>query len=632
MAPDVPSAGVAWPALEKRVDPLVQEIILAKGLPGMTVAITRSGKLALSKGYGYARRDKTAKTKMSETTRSKIGSTSKACITGPAAIKVLAKKGIDPATTRLYGPSGVFGGRYDEDIAKGVAFLPPPQIDQRRWYWGITIQDLFDHTAGFAESADIAGAAELFEIGDDKVTYHELHRHFLLTKRLIDVPGNYHYSNFGFGLFTLIIEKLSRKPYPDYVRDDYLKPLKLENRVRPERKHADSCDAWQHDRKTDGSLSLMSFGDSGPALAQGGFMASADDLARLMAHLADTYTNAEIDSMGWRRNDRGKLEHGGRLPGGTSYVAMFPDEYTSKSGVDLSEISVAVATNISTSDLDDLVNQLALVVPPSAVPSNFNAWDRPPKPTCEYVRHGVAASSYQQIYDDAKAAGYRLEWIDGYWDGSTVRFNVIFRAGSSLAHGPTHHNMTAAEYQHRYDEYKSKGFALVHVDSYAVGNDIRYAAIWSKSATRVRAYHNQTQAQHQGKIDAWTAEGWRPKVISVASTGSERRYTALYTKASIGSYEADSTMTSAQYDAKYEDNKRKGRHLIYLNSYMHAGRPMFTAIWAEKPAVSGRRATHELTADGFAAARQGALDAGLRTRAVSAYGNTGERFAAYWNA
>jgi len=629
MATDVPSTGVAWAALEQRVDPIVQEAIASGGLPGVTVAITRAGKLLLSKGYGYARVDASGKRKMSESSRTKIGSTSKPCITGPSVAKILAAKGIDPATTRLYGPDGLFDGRYDADIASG---LGSQTNNQRIWYARITVQDLFDHTAGFAESADIAGAAELFGIDRDDITYHHLHRHFLLTKRLVVEPGTYSYSNFGFGLFTLIIEQLSGKPFAEYVREDFLAPLKLHNRVRPEREHADSCDAWQHKPNGNGSLDLMSFGDSGPALAQGGFMASAGDLARVMVHLADTYTFDEIDRMGWARGAKGKVGHNGRLAGGTSEVVMYPDGYISNGGVDLSEISVAVATNISTGAIDDLVGKLALVVPPSDVPASFDAWDSGRKPSCEYVRHGVAAGDYQRVYDQADAAGYRLEWIDGYWDGSTVRFNVIFRAASPVPHGPTHHNMTASQYQGRYDEYKAKGFALVHVDSYAAGSGVRYAAIWSKSDARVRAYHGRTAAEHQDKFDAWTAEGWRPTVVSVASVGSERRYTALYSKGSIGDYVVDSTMTSAEYQEAYETNRAKGRDLRYLNSYMHGGTAMFTAIWAEKPAISARRARHELSPGAFETQRQAALDFGMRTRAVTGYGGAGGRFAAYWNA
>ena len=630
MPPAVPATGVAWAALEQLIDPLVDALVDANGLPGITVAITRNGKLLLSKGYGYARMDGAKKRKMGEGSRLKIGSTCKPSVTGTCAFEVMSRSNLNPTTTHLYGPDGLFDGRYDDDILQGTRDLS--STEQRAWYAQITVQHLFDHHAGFAESADISGAAKHFDIPDDDVTYEHLHRHFLLTKRLLHPPGTYDYSNFGFGLFTLIIEKLSGKPFPEYVRDDYLAPLGLESRIRPEREHADSCDAWRHDRKADGSWSISAFSDSGPGLAQGGFMASAEDLARIMASLAEKYTDAEIDSMGWARTDRGMLHHSGRLSGGTSYIAMYPEGYTSKSGVDIGGTSIAIATNVSTStdDLTSLAGPLALAVPESGAPATLNLWTGRQKTACEYVRTQVDATSYQRICDDAMASGYTLEWIDGYWDGSTVRFNVIFRVRSS-PRGPTHHNMTKSDYQEKYDKYKASGRSLVHVDSYLSGSSVRYAAIWAHGETRVRAYHDRTRAQHQETLDSWTSEGWRPKVVSVVSVDGERRYTAMYTQESIGQYQVDSSMTSDEYQGKYDDNKAARRHIVYLNSYMHRGEPMFTAIWAEEPEVSHTRAGHKLSASGFAQARQDALDAGLRTRAITGCGQTGDRLAAYWN-
>jgi photosystem II stability/assembly factor-like uncharacterized protein len=46
------STGEAWDKLEEKVDSLVMALIEEKSLPGMTVAVTKEGRLLLSKGYG----------------------------------------------------------------------------------------------------------------------------------------------------------------------------------------------------------------------------------------------------------------------------------------------------------------------------------------------------------------------------------------------------------------------------------------------------------------------------------------------------------------------------------------------------------------------------------------------------
>jgi hypothetical protein len=191
--------------------------------------------------------------------------------------------------------------------------------------------------------------------------------------------------------------------------------------------------------------------------------------------------------------------------------------------------------------------------------------------------------------------------------------------------------MTGTTYQEYFDKYRDQGFSLDHIDSYGVGNEVRYAAIWTKSGGAFTAYHGKTSAEHQESFDSLTSEGWRPKVISVASVSGKLLYTALYTKQAIGNFEARSFLTPSEYQTKFDENTAKGRYLHYLNSYVHEGKPRFTAIWAEEPKVSGFKARHGLTGDKYQSSWEDALSAGFSTQAIAGYEDAGNvRFAAYW--
>jgi hypothetical protein len=313
---------------------------------------------------------------------------------------------------------------------------------------------------------------------------------------------------------------------------------------------------------------------------------------------------------------------------------MFPKGYISSTNVDLSEVHVAVVTNIgtSTNDLRSLADKIALAVPVSNVPATFDIWKQGKSAcSCEYVRRGVPTNQYQQVVDEAVESGYRLEWIDGYTDDGKVHFNAIFRTNDPAIAWASHHNMTGTTYQQHFDKYRDRGFALDHVDSYGVGNEVRYAAIWTKSGGAFTAYHGKTSAEHQESFDSLTSEGWRPKVISVASVSGKLLYTALYTKQAIGNFEARSFLTASEYQTKFDQNTANGRHLHYLNSYVHEGKPRFTAIWAQEPKVSGFKASHGLTGDKYQTSWEDALSAGFSTQAIAGYEDAGNvRFAAYW--
>lgn len=643
------STGKAWAKLEKDVDGFVEALFEEETLPGMTVAVTREGRLLLSKGYGHALVDGTRKLPMTPCTRCRIGSVTKAVVTGPAGFQLMKSKNIDPTLQKLYGPKGLFGGRFDNDIdigiKKGIKDNMPDAAKWKGWYEKITLQNLLDHRAGFIGSGSSSGAANEFKVLKEELTYEHIHRYFLRSRPIYE-PGTTPsedlleqlgatdtYSNHGFGLWTLLIKEMSGKSYPDYVSEDYLRPMKLHNAVRPERAHPDSCDASNHKLNSSGKIEVFPFEEHGLGLAAGGFRSSAQDLLRLTASLDKKYTNQELDNMGWGSNAKGRLAHSGLVDGGTGYVTMFPKGYLSNNK-DLSDIHIAILTNIrtSTSELRGLANTIALAIPESNVPADFDIWKQGMSGcSCEYVRLGVPSNKYQQVFDEAAQAGYRLEWIDGYTDDGKVHFNVIFRTNVPEIAWVSHHNMTGEIYQQKFDEYQKKGFFLDHVDSYAVGNKIFYAAIWTKSGGALTAYHGKTAEAHQEKFDSLTEQGWRPKVISVASVNGKRHYTALYTKQALGKWEARSVLTPEEYQTKTNENKEQGRHLHYLNSYSHDDKLRFSAIWAEKPNVSRWMARHGLTAGKFQTLWEDAASDGFRSCAVTGYEDGGRvRYAVYW--
>jgi hypothetical protein len=200
--------------------------------------------------------------------------------------------------------------------------------------------------------------------------------------------------------------------------------------------------------------------------------------------------------MGWGKTSKGKLQHNGLTGGGTAFVSMFPKGYISSTNLDLSEVHVAILTNIdtSTSDLSSLADKIVLAVPVSNVPATFDIWKQGKSDcSCEYVRRGVPANQYQQVVEEAVESGYRLEWIDGYTDDGKVHFNAIFRTNDPAITWASHHNMTSTTYDQYVDKYRNEGFILDHIGSYGVGNEVRYAAIWTKSSGAFTAYLTRPQ-------------------------------------------------------------------------------------------------------------------------------------------
>jgi hypothetical protein len=263
-------------------------------------------------------------------------------------------------------------------------------------------------------------------------------------------------------------------------------------------------------------------------------------------------------------------------------------------------------------------------------------WPAPTKPTwyppgwAELSRHGIPEASYQTEFDHITSSGYQLVWIDGYDVGGKTFFNAIFRPSTGVA-WVARHGLDGAGYQAEFDKRTKDGFRLAQVETYLSGGNVRYAAIFTKAAgPGFVAYHGRNAAEHQKLFDDLGKQGFRPVNIAVVSPGGQMLFAGLYEQRDVGSYWAKSAVTPAQYQVEFDDNKKAGRRLVYLDGFTHQGGPRISAIWHEKPAVS-YVARHGLDSAQYQAEFDKNLANGYLTRAVTGYEDSGPRFAAYWS-
>ncbi|MCA8959450.1 MAG: peptidoglycan DD-metalloendopeptidase family protein [Planctomycetes bacterium] len=255
------------------------------------------------------------------------------------------------------------------------------------------------------------------------------------------------------------------------------------------------------------------------------------------------------------------------------------------------------------------------------------------------VRHGVPGSSYQQVFDNLVANGYRPIWIDGYDYLGEPYFNLIF--DKSPASGWfTYHGLTGTTHQTVFDDLTSQGYRLVHIDSYLDGGAIRYATIYEGGlGYAFAAYHGASTSDHQSQFSALASAGYRAKNISVVEVGGSTYYTALYDTKPVGGWVALSGLTAAQYQTEFDTQTAAGRELAYLDAYRQSGTPKYSAIWiAAGP--SSWVARHALLSDEFQSEFDTWEGAGLATRFITAHQVTvtgglfsyqGVHFSGFWS-
>lgn len=243
----------------------------------------------------------------------------------------------------------------------------------------ITVQHLFDHCSGFSRSGDVEAARRTFPAYGEP-DYDRIHKHFLTTRPLKFTPGtDCSYSNHGMGLTTLLIEALTGKSYREYTVNDYLRPMQLKRKVRPQKVNTDAYDSFAYDRTSNGHV-LLPFKDSTTGLAAGGWTSSAQGILGITTQLADRWGYDTLDKIGFFRKASGKLWHNGATGGGYAFLSIFPDDYVSASGRDLREIHVAIASNTGNlkEDIGDrmssLIGQIANATADANLPTSVDYW------------------------------------------------------------------------------------------------------------------------------------------------------------------------------------------------------------------------------------------------------------------
>ncbi|MBU8893091.1 MAG: beta-lactamase family protein [Bacteroidales bacterium] len=195
------------------LDQQIESFMKKWNIVGASVAVVKDERLLYSKGFGYADKDNEIKVEPKHLFR--IASVSK-LITAVAVMKLVEDNVISLNDT-VFGENGILN---DEDLLN----IKDDKV------LGITVKNLLNHTTGWTNrkgdpmflNLSIARKMDK-ELPIDTRTIAQ----YVLQNRELDYsPGKKSvYSNFGYALTSLIIEKATDLSYEEYVVTQILNPL-----------------------------------------------------------------------------------------------------------------------------------------------------------------------------------------------------------------------------------------------------------------------------------------------------------------------------------------------------------------------------------------------------------------------
>ncbi len=305
-----------------------------------SVLVIKNGKTLLHKGYGMADYENQIPNTLNTVHR--IGSLTKQFTS--MAIMILVQEG------KI---------QLDDKINQYIKTIPPKWSD-------ITIHHLLSHTSGVPE---LFGDLESVPV---EKTGEEIERVFELKKESEPRanPGEaYRYSNYGYVLLGYLIEKVSGKIYPEFLKEKILDPLQMSatyyddsRPIIPKR-----AEGYQMRNK---KLSNDKLTDPA-AFSAGGMLSSTSDYEKFIREL---FSNTLLDknhfeklfqvvqsnyAYGWQvlqRKDKSIYAHSGGTHGFSSKIIIYPKDQTAILilGNNASNDTQSLACDIESILLDDL--------------------------------------------------------------------------------------------------------------------------------------------------------------------------------------------------------------------------------------------------------------------------------------
>lgn len=301
------------------LDRYIENYLAANNVPGALVAVASRGRILHLATYGLANVELSVP--VSEQTVFEIGSISKQFVAATA-MMLVEEKSLS----------------LDDPIHRFLPWLPGEWL-------GVTVRQLLNHTSGIPDYEEIRS----YDVYRFRLTPEEVMR--IANSRPMDfAPGTgWYYSNTGYFLLSMIVERLEGKPLGEVLAKRIFAPLEMTST-----RMADPEDIIPHRAagywvNKAGELINRNPTETSSTLGAGGLLSSAADLAKWDAALYgnDLLSKASRDVMwaatilpdgtdteyafGWRVTPYLGLasqNHTGQVAGFNTNFARFPDQET----------------------------------------------------------------------------------------------------------------------------------------------------------------------------------------------------------------------------------------------------------------------------------------------------------------
>ena len=333
---------LALPSCHMKKEAAVDQLFLPyadRDVPGAAVAVIKNGTPIFSKAYGMANLEENEPMTTGHNLR--LASVTKQFTA--MSIMMLVERNL-----------------LSYNSALRFIFPSFPEYGNR-----ITIRHLLQHTSGLVDYESlIPDTATIQVLDQDVLTLMMLQNSTYFT------PGSeYRYSNTGYALLALVVEKLSGVSFAEFLKENIFTPLTMTNTVAYENGKSAVANRAYGYAATDSGFVFRDQSLTSAVLGDGGIYSSVEDLYKwdqalytekliTFETLTQAFTPAVLEQgqpagygFGWRIDEyRGhqRVHHTGSTCGFATIIQRYPE----------AKFTVIILTNRSEPELTDIANRL----------------------------------------------------------------------------------------------------------------------------------------------------------------------------------------------------------------------------------------------------------------------------------
>ena len=243
------------PAPADKLDDYIQSEMLKRQIPSVSLAVVQNGKVVKLKSYGLANME----LNVPATTKSlyQIQSITKSFIA--CAMMLLAED----------GKIGL-----DDKITKYLSGLPPAWTD-------VTIRQMLNHTSGIPSFVQDQGSGKAIVAFAQSVGSSDEIVAWAASRPMKFAPGEGRkYSSTGYHLAGMIIEKVTGKPWAEFLKERIFAPLGMTSTRVNSYEDIIPNRAYGYNHFGDVPVNGLVFTPAYVASAAGGLVSSAEDMAK----------------------------------------------------------------------------------------------------------------------------------------------------------------------------------------------------------------------------------------------------------------------------------------------------------------------------------------------------------------